>query len=221
VAKEGGEVDHAVCNSQAALVYLANQNCVAFHVWLSRVSHIDKPDRVTFDLDPSDGGFEKVREAAFIFKDMLAELGLVPHVMMTGSRGAHVVAPLRRGEPFDNVRAFARGLAKIAAAKHPDLLTVEQRKEKRGERVYVDTLRNSYGHTAVAPYSVRVKPGAPVATPLTWEEFEDRTIGPQTYNIRNILERTERTGDPWAGMAQHARSLRQLGERLEVMRAAR
>jgi bifunctional non-homologous end joining protein LigD len=134
----------------------------------------------------------------------MRELGLEPFAMTTGSRGFHVVAPLQRRQDFDVVREFARDLARLAAARDPGGLTVEFRKAKRGGRILVDVARNAYAQTAVAPYSVRARPGAPVATPLHWEELEDPATRPNGWTIHTVLDRLP---DPWADIHASARSL--------------
>ena len=205
VSKEGGEVEHVVCDDAATLVYLANQACITPHVWLSRVDRLRRPDRMVFDLDPSDSSLERVRFAARKVRVALEELGFVPYLMTTGSRGFHVWVPLERKEDFDTVRAFAHDLAKVLASRHPDRLTVEQRKNKRGDRVFLDYLRNGYAQTAVTPYAVRARPGAPVATPIDWDELPG--MEPRRYTIENLSRRLAQKDDPWADMDDDLRPL--------------
>jgi bifunctional non-homologous end joining protein LigD len=206
VPKEDGEVEHVVARDADTLVYLADQACITPHAWLSRADRLERPDRLIVDLDPSNGRPAEVRRAARDFGTLLRELGLEPFAMTTGSRGYHVVAPLQRRQDFDDVRAFARDLAEVAAERDPRL-TVEQRKAKRGDRILIDVMRNAYAHTAVAPYAVRARPGAPVATPLHWEELEDSKLRPDRWNLRTVRKRVERDGDPWADIARAARPL--------------
>lgn len=197
VSKEGGQVRHVVCDDVATLVYLADQACITPHVWLSTVDDLDRPDRMVFDLDPPDGGTaDAVRSAARATKDLLDELGLASRIMTTGSAGFHVVVPLDGSAGFDDVRDYAHRCADLLAERHPDDLTVEQRIADRRGRVFVDYLRNSRGQTTVAPYSVRARSGAPVATPIDWEEV-GRT-DPRTYTMGNILRRLGQKPDPWA-----------------------
>ena len=205
--KESGTVTHVVANRAATLVYLANQACITLHAALSRADRIDFPDRLVFDLDPSDDDFSKVRFAALKIHEILEGAGLTCFVQTTGSRGMHVVVPLDRSEPFDDVRAFAHDLGRHLADAYPDELTVEQRKSKRGSRLFIDYLRNAYGQTSVAPYSVRAKSGAPVATPLDWHEVEDSGLGPQDFTVGNVFRRLGQKDDPWCDIAEHARSL--------------
>jgi bifunctional non-homologous end joining protein LigD len=207
VRKRGGEVTHVLANDRATLVYLAGQNVVTLHVWPSRADRPDHPDRLIFDLDPSHDRFAEVRAAARALGDLLRDLGLTPFAMTTGSRGLHVVVPLRRREPFDTVRVFARAVAADLVAGDPKRLTIAQRKAERGSRIFVDVMRNSYAQHAVAAYSVRARPTAPVATPLRWEELGDRRLGPERWTIETIGERLAAAGDAWQGIGSHARAL--------------
>jgi bifunctional non-homologous end joining protein LigD len=208
VRKRGGTVEHAVANRPETLVYLAGQNTVTPHVWLSRADIIEKPDRLIFDFDPEHERFAEVRAAARSLGDLLRDLGLEPHAMTSGSRGVHVTVPLKRTRTFDEVRAFADAIGDRMVAEDPKRLTREWSKAKRGDRIYVDTGRNAYAQHAVAPYAVRAKPGAPVATPLRWEELSDRSLLPTRWTIRNLAERlASEGGDPWAAIAKHARPL--------------
>ena len=217
LAKQNGEVEHVVADSAATLVYLANQACVTLHVGLSRVDRIDRPDRMVLDLDPSDDHFAKVRRAARDAGALLEELGLVPFLQTTGSRGLHLWVPLDRSADFDEVRAFAAKLAEVLEARRPVELTTAQRKAKRGDRVLLDVARNAYAQTAVAPYSVRARRFAPVATPLDWAELDDPKLEPQRYTIRNLFRRLGQKGDPWAEIERHARGLETARERLTAL----
>jgi bifunctional non-homologous end joining protein LigD len=206
VPKRGGTVTHAVCDDAATLVYLAGQNVVTPHVWTSRAERLRRPDRLVFDLDPPDDDFAAVRAAARRLGDLLGELGLKPFAMTTGSRGLHVVAPLRPSATFGQVRSFALGVAEALVAGDPDRLTIEARKAKRSGRIYVDVLRNGYAQTAVPPYAVRPLADAPVATPLRWSELADGRLHPQRWNTRNLFRRLKSSGDPWRSISRHARS---------------
>jgi bifunctional non-homologous end joining protein LigD len=219
VTKEGGTVVHPVVDRRDALMWLANQNGLVVHSWLSRRDRLDEPDQVIFDLDPSTEDFAPVRAAAQACGDVLRDLGLAPYLKTTGSRGLHIVAPLTRGPDFDTVRQFAREVAEIVAADDPAHRTVEQRKDKRGDRIYVDVMRNAYAQTAAAPYTVRARRGAPVATPLEWDELEKRGLRPDGFGLGDVLKRVAAQGDPWADIRKHARSLTRPAERLIKLRA--
>jgi bifunctional non-homologous end joining protein LigD len=205
VKKQGGTLRHVVCDKAATLLYLANQACIEFHVFLSRVDSLECPDQVVVDFDPPDsGGFEDARRCALWLRDLLeGELGLTCYVKTTGGKGLHVHLPLNRRQDFEEARGFARDAAQVLAARHPDVVTIEQRKDARGGRVYADVMRDSYAQTVVAPYSVRARPGAPVATPLHWAEVEDASLTPAQFTLRTVGERLASTPDPWAGMSRH------------------
>ncbi|MFH8337354.1 non-homologous end-joining DNA ligase [Streptomyces sp. AM6-12] len=208
VAKEGGTVTHVVCDDTATLLFLADQACVTLHRWLSRTDRAagpGRPDRLVFDLDPPDDDFAPVREAAAVLRALLGELALPAAPMTTGSRGLHLVVPLDGRQGFDEVRQFAHDVAELAAARHPDRLTTAVRKEDRGDRLYLDVQRNAYAQTAVAPYTVRARPGAPVAVPLAWPQLDEPGVHARRWTIADALEQA-RT-DPWADLPARARGL--------------
>lgn len=208
--KQGGSSELIIADKTATLAYLADQACITPHVWLSRADRIDQPDRIVIDLDPSDDDFDKVRQAARICADALEEMGLAVFLQLTGSRGIHVVSPISRRPDFDEVRGLARSVAGRLAEDHPDELTVEQRKDKRGKRIYLDTGRIAYGQTMVTPYAVRARPGAPVATPIERDELSDSKLDPRKYTVKNIRQRLSRKGDPWSAINRSARSIQHL-----------
>lgn len=217
VEEDDGEQEQITCESAATLVYLANQACLTPHIWLSRADRLNHPDKLIFDLDPPDGDFEPVRQTALDLRELLEEVGLVPYAMTTGSRGMHVVVPLDRSTEFDRVRTFARDLAEVLARRNPDQLTVKQRKKKRKGRLFLDYLRNSYGQTSVAPYSLRPLPGAPVATPLDWSEVHDRDLRSQSYTVDNIFRRMGQKEDPWHDFLQHTRTLDESRQKVDEL----
>jgi bifunctional non-homologous end joining protein LigD len=211
VPKKGGYVDHVICDKPATLVYLASQACIEVHAFLARLTSLDDPDQLIFDLDPADEHqFGQVRDVALRLRDLLFDLpGLTSFVKTTGGRGLHVHVPINAKEDFDQVRGFARGVAEMLVARSPGQLTLEARKQDRDGRIYVDIMRNAYGQTAVAPYSVRGRPGAPVATPVSWEEVRDANLRPDQFTIATVPEVVARSGraDPWAGMARRRQGL--------------
>jgi bifunctional non-homologous end joining protein LigD len=219
--RSGGSVTHAVCENAATLVYLADEACITPHVWLSRVDRLEHPDELIFDLDPPNDDFELVCAAARSIRETLEKVGLSAYVKTTGSRGLHVLTPLDRSADFDAVRSFARGVAEAVAARDPDRVTTEQRKEKRKGRLFLDTLRNGYAQTAVPPYAVRARPGAPVAAPLEWEELSGAGLHSARYTTRNVFRRLARKDDPWRGMWQAASSLGEARHRLDELLAER
>lgn len=219
VPKEsGGTVLHAVANRADALAWLANQNCLTPHAWLARTRQLDRPDLIVFDLDPSDSDFAAVRDTALALRDLLIDLGLAPHVQLTGSRGVHVVAALSGRPDFDEVRAFARDVAELVAADDAAHRTTAARKAKRGDRVYLDIMRNAYAQTTVAPYALRARPGAPVATPIEWDELLMRGMRADRFTLRTLPRRLKDRDDPWRDMRRQARSLAVARRRLDRMR---
>jgi len=217
VKKQGGTLVQVICDRPATLVYLANQACIEMHAFLSRTGALDRADQLIFDLDPPDDHrFDQVKHLALGLHDLLDELGLTAFVKTTGGRGLHVHVPLDARDDFDTVRRFARQASDVLAAREPDILTTEQRKDSRGDRVYSDVMRNAYAQTAVAPFSVRARPGAPVATPLDWAELKDTSLTPHQFTLRTVGGRLDRLGasDPWAGMARRRYSLARAAQRL-------
>lgn len=203
--QDGGTVHYVVIDKPATLIYLANQACITPHTWLSKIDNINKPDRMIFDLDPHDAfSFKEVQNVAQKLKEKLDALALPTFCMLTGSRGAHIVVPLKRVHTFDEVREYAHTIAQQLAQEFPKLITVDMHKEKRGKRIFVDWLRNGFGATAVPPYAVRAHEGAPVAMPVTWEELLSPKMSSQHYTIANALQRIKKVGDVWEGMQKHA-----------------
>lgn len=213
--KGGGSVRHVVVDEARTLVYLADQACLTPHVWLSRADAPDTPDRMIFDLDPpgdGEGSMAEVRWAARTLGELLHELGLSPLVMTSGSRGLHVHVVLAGDIDFDASRDFARRVCDLLVERHPGRLTVAQRKEKRGDRIFLDYLRNGYAQTSVPPYAVRARPGAPVAVPITWDEVTG--IDPRRYTVRNVFRRLGQRSDPWKDALEGGADLSEAGDRL-------
>ena len=210
-----GTVHHILCDSRAGLAWLANQGTITLHAWLSTTRAVHHPDQLILDLDPADQNFQPVRKAARYAHTLLQELKLPAFVKTTGSRGLHVVVPLRPDASFDKVREAARKLAARMAERWPEELTVAQRKNQRGKRVYLDVMRNAFGQTAVAPYSVRALPNAPIATPLDWDELSGRRLHAQKFNMSNIFRRLGQKDDPWSDLRRHAIGFETLRQALE------
>jgi bifunctional non-homologous end joining protein LigD len=208
VSKKGGSLTQILAQDAATLVYLAAQNVVTPHVWLSRADAPRRPDRLIMDLDPAPGvGFAAVRAAARETGVRLRDAGLVPYAMLTGSPGVHVVCPLRRGPSFTEVHAYARTLAEGMVADAPGRLTLDWRKADRGARIYMDVNRINYAQHAVAPYGVRARPRGPVAMPIEWEELSDARCKPDRWTVANAVDRVRSDGDAWSGMSRRARTL--------------
>jgi bifunctional non-homologous end joining protein LigD len=196
--KEGGEIKHVFCNNKTTLLYLVNQGCIVPHVWLSRVNKPDYPDKMLFDLDPPENDFSLVKKAALkLKKEFEVNLDVTAFVMSTGSRGIHVVIPLDGKSDFDTVRGAAQRVAQKLADENPESFTTEIRKNKRNGKLYLDTTRNAYSQTSVAPYSLRALKDAPVACPMDWEELVNKKFHPQKFSIKNIFKRMGQRDDPW------------------------
>ncbi|MGH2793665.1 MAG: non-homologous end-joining DNA ligase [Actinomycetota bacterium] len=209
--KKGGTVTYVLANEAATLAYLAQQASITQHIWLSTHQKPYEPDVMIVDLDPTTEDFSEVREAALLFRSLFEELDLVPYVKVTGSRGLHVAVPIRPKFGFDVVHEIAVRIAQRAIDAHPDLLTMEFYKAKRGERIFADVHRNGFGATAVAPYSVRPRNGAPVAAPLGWDEVSDHDLRPDGFTMKDALERPDHWKNFRASARGLARTVKQLG----------
>jgi bifunctional non-homologous end joining protein LigD len=212
--RRGGQPAQVIADSAVALVYLADQGTIALHAALSRTDRPDHPDRLVFDLDPPDDDFEKVRIAAKWVHSLLEAMAVSSYVQTTGSRGLHVVVPLDRTDDFSVVYRVAGLLVEALAGRHPEELSTAPRALDRGLRVFVDHRRNRPGQTAIAPYSVRALPGAPVATPIDWSEVSRGDLGADRYLVTNIRRRLARKADPWRDMSRNAVRAGSLPDRL-------
>jgi bifunctional non-homologous end joining protein LigD len=218
--REGGSFDAPIVDKPAVLVYLADQAMITLHLYLARTDNLEHPDRMIYDLDPPEESkdYDDVRRAALGVKDVMTELDLKSWVQTTGSKGFHVVVPLDRSLAFDEVRRFARDVALVLVRRYEDRYTLEQRKNKRKGRIFLDTIRNSYGATAVAPYSVRTLADAPVATPLEWQEVEGGA-SPRDWTLKNLPNRLKQQPEPWSGLMRHPYSLSSRRKKLDRMLA--
>lgn len=194
--RDGGSLDHVVVDEPATLVYLADQGTIEFHPWLSRADDLEHPVELILDLDPpADGQIDAIRGAARDVRTLLDDLEAPSRIKTSGSAGFHIHLPLDGSAGWDVSSQLARSLAEAVCDRHPDRLTTSQRKQGRTGRVFVDWLRNSYGQTSVAAYSVRARPGAPVATPIDWDELGG--VEPRSYHVRNLFRRLGQREDPW------------------------
>jgi bifunctional non-homologous end joining protein LigD len=166
---------------------------IEFHIWGARKDRLDRPDRLVFDLDPADDvAWGDVRQAALDLRHSLTDLGLASVPVVTGGKGVHVCVVLRRAKGWDTVKGFTKTLAHIMAAREPDRFVATMSKARRKGRIYIDWLRNERGATAIAPYSLRARPGAPAAVPVTWDEL----AGLKAPNEFSMAETRERLEDP-------------------------
>jgi bifunctional non-homologous end joining protein LigD len=198
--------NYVVAGSLATQIALVNLGCIAVHVTASRASAPLQPDWMCIDIDPESGEFADAARAGLLVKEVLDALQLASFPKTSGSRGLHILVPLRRGAVVDEVLSFARSLLARVAAAHPDELTVEHSVAKRGGRVYLDPFRNGFLQTVVAPYSVRRREHAPISTPLSWSEVRTNLL-PARFTIRNFHQRLRRP-DPWEGFFHSRQTLK-------------
>ncbi|HEX7024445.1 MAG TPA: non-homologous end-joining DNA ligase, partial [Gemmatimonadales bacterium] len=202
IRERGGvSVPYLVVRDAAGLVSLVQHGVLELHLWGARADAVESPDRIVFDLDPADGvEWRSVREGAERLRALLAELGLQCWVKTSGGKGLHVVLPIERRATWQEVSAFARGVAERLAADEPERYLARASKSERKGRVFVDWLRNTRGATAVAPWSTRARPGAPISAPIDWKRLGGLTGGGQ-YTVANAHALAEAQGtDPWGEM---------------------
>jgi bifunctional non-homologous end joining protein LigD len=211
-------VDFTLVNEPAALVWMVQMNCIDMNAWYSRVDKPDRPDFVLFDLDPPDSrnGFVEAIQVAHLIRQALEELELRSYVKTSGADGIHVLLPIARRATFKQTYEFAELLSRQLEAEHPGLVTTEWLKQKR-RGVLVDHRQNGHGKTIASVYSVRPKPGAPVSTPLRWEELSER-IRPRDFGRREALDRVAKYGDLFEPVLKGGQAL---GSALRRLRAAK
>ena len=207
--------NYVVGGSLETQLTLANYGCIAVHVMGGRASSPHKPDWVCFDLDPQTGKFADAARAGLFVKEALDALKLKSFAKTSGSRGMHVLVPIRTGPDASEVLSFAQAVVQRVAAAHAKELTVEHSIEARGRRVYLDPFRNGFGQTVVAPYSVRRRPRAPVSTPLDWAEVKP-SLDPADFNIGNFEGRLKRA-DPWEDFFEARQSLKDAVARVQKL----
>lgn len=222
VPKKDGVVHHPLVTDVESLLWLANQNSITPHVWISRAPAVYYPDICVFDLDPSIENFDMLRAAALALRMLLDELGLPSWIKTSGSKGFHIVVPLDGKSEMGKVEGFAHRVGGLLVSRFPHQLTQEFHKTDRGTRILIDTGRNGWSATHAAVYAVRPKRGAPVSAPCTWEEVADGSVLPQTFTLRNMAARIESVGDLWADMRRKRKSLeRPLLKLRELLDAAK
>jgi bifunctional non-homologous end joining protein LigD len=207
--ESGINADYLVVEDLAGLMELVQFNALEFHPWGSHADDPDRADRVVFDLDPGPGvPFSEIRKAAVDIRKLLAQLELESFLRVSGGKGLHVVVPLSPGCDWDLTKRFAHGFADAMAKSEPDRFLSTATKSKRNNRIFVDYLRNGRGATAVASYSMRARPGAPVALPIAWGDLSKLTTA-SAFTIREVPAKLKRRRkDPWAGIDQVKQNLR-------------
>jgi bifunctional non-homologous end joining protein LigD len=206
--KDGKESAYLVIRNARGLVAAAQIGALELHIWGARTDDIEKPERLVFDLDPDPSvHFNEVRNAAFELRDVLNAAGLTSFALLTGGKGVHVIVPLVRRRGWPEIKSFAKALAEKLSAAAPDRYLALASKARRKGRIFIDWLRNERGATAVAPYSLRARPGAPVATPVSWEELRNISRS-DVYSLGNIEARLAALKkDPWPGYQKLRQSL--------------
>lgn len=211
----GDGIPHVRVTTVRELIASVQGGTFEFHSWGCTFPRIDRPDRITLDLDPDPGMPWRIfREAVDLTRALLDSLELRWFVKTTGGKGLHFVLPIVRRDEWDEVKAFARQIAEHLAMSIPTLFTATMSKAKRTDRVYVDYLRNAEGATAVAAYSLRARPGLPVSMPVAWEALDDDVRGDR-FNIGTVPQMLAgRRVDPWAGYDAARQSISEARRRL-------
>jgi bifunctional non-homologous end joining protein LigD len=192
-------IEVPVVNDELALLWMVNTGCIECHTWYSRIDNLERPDRVVFDLDPSDDiGFAEAVQVALLVKEALDALGLVSFPKTSGALGLHVLVPIERRHTYEDTRRFATAVARAIAGEHADLATTEWSKAKR-RGVLIDASQNAKGKTIASVYSVRPRPRATVSTPLHWDEVNEK-LDPSIYTMEAVLDRLDRHGDLYQGV---------------------
>jgi bifunctional non-homologous end joining protein LigD len=207
-------IDFPLVNDELALLWVVNMGCIDMNTWYSRVDKPERPDFVLFDLDPSpDVGFAEAIEVALLIRETLELLKLESFPKTSGSEGIHILVPVTRRHTYKETREFSEIIAGAIARAHPGLATTEWTKAKR-RGVLIDSNQNGEGKTIASAYSVRPKAGAPVSTPLRWDEV-NASLDPAAFTMEAVLDRVAREGDLFAGVLTTKQSL---GEALRSLR---
>jgi bifunctional non-homologous end joining protein LigD len=199
-------ISYPLVNDELALLWMANMGCIDLNTWYSRVDRPERPDWVLFDLDPAaDAGFPETVQVALLVRAILDQIGLLSFPKTSGADGMHVLVPIERRWTYDDTREFADVVARALASTHRGLVTTEWQKAKR-RGVLIDANQNGAGKTIASVYSVRPKEGAPVSTPLAWEEVNE-SLDPASFTMGVVLDRLDRHGDLFAGALTEKQSL--------------
>ena len=201
-----GRVPLILVEDEAQLLWLANQAAIEFHVWNARLPDLARPDRLVLDLDPGEVGFGRVLEAALAVREALEALGLSAWPKTSGGRGLHLLVPLVPERTHAEVRAWARAFAQELEAKY-GFIRLPKGRSHEGPGVQIDYAQNGYGRNTAAPYTLRARSGAPVSTPLFWEEIEKGGFEPTDFNLKNVPPRLREEGDPFADLPKARFSL--------------
>ncbi len=208
---------YIIANDKTTLLYLTNLGCIDQNPWMSRIGSLDKPDFILMDIDPYHCAFSKVVEAALLTKQKLDSIGLTGYPKTTGGDGLHIYVPVEPVYTYDQVRSFAEIIARLLAAEHPKLFTTPRAVEKREkDRVYFDWMQIAESKTISAPYVVRAHDGAPVSTPLEWDEVNAQ-LHPSQFTMMTAPGRFTEKGDLFAGVLKKPQRLEKAFANLEKL----
>ncbi len=203
------EINYILCQDRETLLYLVNLGCIELNPWNSRIKSLDNPDYIVFDIDPGEAPFRKAVQTALVTHAVLGETGVKNFCKTSGATGLHVFVPLGGNYSYEQAREFVKLINIIVNGRLPKITTLERSPGERDSRIYLDYLQNRKGQTTASAYSVSPLPGAPVSTPLRWEEV-NFDLNPKSFNIKNIFERIKKIGDVWEGV---------LGEGIDMEKA--
>lgn len=210
--KDGASDDYLYVDTARGVLELVQMNAIEFHPWGARVDNPEKPDRLVFDLDPAPGvDWKTLKAAAVEVREHLEKVGLESFLRISGGKGVHVVAPIRRGPSWEQAKSFCEALAGAMAALKPERYLATASKAKREGRIFIDWLRNARGATSVASWSLRAREGAPVSMPLRWDELA-KVSGPAAFDLAAAMKRAKSLRkDPWDGFAELRQTLPKFG----------
>ena len=195
-ATDGHTLEALVIDDAASLIWAANTGAIEFHLWCAHLPDLDEPDVIVLDLDPGDSApFTDVLKAAGVVRDELERQQVRGYAKTSGGRGLHVFLPLKPGRTFDEVRDWVSALAERLENAHPKLIAAAHGGTHKGRLITIDHAQNSIGRNTAAPYTLRARPGAPVSTPVTWDEVDDGEFTPDDFTLRNIRARVKKIGD--------------------------
>ena len=193
------KIEVPLIDDEAGLIWHANHGAIEFHQWLSRAHDLEEPDWAVFDLDPGDDvDFKQVLEVALHVRDDLTAANLTGFAKTSGGVGLHIFVPLEPMASFEMVREWVHGVSKRLAEQHPDLIATASGGTHQGAKVTIDHAQNSIGRNTAAPYTLRARTGAPVSTPVSWDEVEHGRIRPDQFTLKTVPKRVKKLGDLWA-----------------------
>lgn len=200
-------VNYLLMQDVKSLLFAVNLGCIEIHPWFSRKQKLENPDFLVFDLDPVDIPFDAVIETALHLHALLDSIEVPNYCKTSGGRGIHIAVPLHAKYDYDLAKKFAELIAFLIHQQLPKITSLERSPKNRKNRVYIDCYQNNFGQTLAAPYSVRARPGAPVSTPLEWNEVR-AGLNPLDYSLFNVLKRLEAKGDIFNPVLKQTTNLR-------------